>query len=346
MSNEFREEMKQLLLNIPGARLVSGGKEVLIRCRYCPDSKDPRSAHMYISLPDNDNVMLHNCYKCHTSGIVTHTKLLEWGVYDSPETLVKLSKYNKHVLSLDKNKKFRDTNVYRINNAFISDNDISRVKLKYINSRLGLNLSYNDLLQNKIVLNLKDLLDSNNIQNITRNIDIINQLDFSFLGFLSQDNAFLNMRNLSKKELHPSINKRYINYNIFGKVDNTLRYYTIPTGIDLTLPQRIKLHIAEGPFDILSIYYNLRHQESHSIYSSILGSSYKSILLHFILNMKLINLEVHMYIDNDIDNYVVYDVKKLLDVFQIPLYLHRNMKSGEKDFGVTLDRIQEQIQRV
>lgn len=339
----FREEMKQLLLKIPGARLVSGGKEILMRCRYCADSKDPRSAHFYVSLPNEDNVMLYNCYKCHSAGIVTHKKLLEWGVYDDPEMLVKLSRYNKRVLSLDKNKKYVNQDVYRLSNEYILDNELSRAKLKYINNRIGTNLTYNDILEDKIVLNLRDLLESNNIQNITRDMNIINELDSSFLGFISQDNAFVNMRNLRQGKVSKSIDKKYINYNIFGKVDNTLRYYTLPTSIDLCNPNNIKLHIAEGPFDILSIYHNLRQKEPHSIYSAILGSSYKSILLHFISNMRLINLEVHMYIDNDISNNVIYDIRNMLQIFQMPFYVHRNIYPNEKDFGVPIERIKEQI---
>lgn len=342
----FRDEIQKMLLRLPTARLVSGGREILMRCKYCPDSNDPNSAHMYISLPDDNNVMLHNCYKCNTGGIVTHNKLLEWGAYDDPEILVKLSKYNKYVLSLTKNKKYIDKDIYRLNNNYITDNELSRAKLNYINNRIGTNLLYDDLLKNKIVLNLRDLLESNNIDKITRSINIINELDISFLGFISQDNAFLNMRNLRKGKVSKPIDLRYINYNIFGKFDNTLRYYTLPTDIDLLNPEKIKLNIAEGPFDILSIYYNLRNKQGHSIYSSILGSSYRSIIMYFITNMKLINLEVHMYIDNDVRDNVIYDIKKILSIYQIPFYLHRNIKSREKDFGVSIDKIQEQITKI
>ena len=39
------------------------------------------------------------------------------------------------------------------------------IKLSYINDRLGINLSFADCLDNKIILNLKDLLYDNWIQN-------------------------------------------------------------------------------------------------------------------------------------------------------------------------------------
>ena len=34
------EKLKTLLLQIPSARLVSGGKEIAMRCPYCGDSKE------------------------------------------------------------------------------------------------------------------------------------------------------------------------------------------------------------------------------------------------------------------------------------------------------------------
>ena len=86
----------------------------------------------------------------------------------------------------------------------------------------------------------------------TRYPNIIDQLDHGFLGFLSYDNAFINMRNLDiVKDIYEGINRRYINYNIFNKYDNTNKFYVIPTNINMEYP--IKLHIAEGPFDALSI---------------------------------------------------------------------------------------------
>lgn len=346
IENNFIEKYTQLLLTIPTARIASGGREVVMRCRYCPDSRDPRSAHMYVSIPKNGDPSVYNCFKCRSRGIVTHEKLIQWGLYEQPDILVGISTYNKKIMSLDKNRKYRDRDVYMLNNTFITDNELSQVKLRYINKRLGTNLTYDDLLSKKIILNLKDLLGSNNITKCTRDMRLIDQLDESFIGFITQDNAFINMRNLRPGKVDKSIDLRYVNYNIFGKFDNTQKYYTLPSNIDLCNPNRIKIHISEGPFDILSVYYNLRRDDNNCIYSAILGNSYMNICKHFINNMKLINIEVHIYIDNDVNDYVIHELKEMLYVFQIPFYLHRNMNPGEKDFGVPIERIKEQIQRV
>lgn len=342
------ERLKMLLLQMPGAREAAGGKEVVMFCPYCESHKFGKDAeHFYVSIPIDDNVSVFHCFRadCLMSGVTTADKLMEWGIYDQ-DTAIELTKHNKYALSLDKNKKFKESQIYRLNNTYISDNKLSEVKLKYINNRLGTNLSYNDILNQKIVLNLNDMLNLNNITNYTRDLKIIYELDQSFIGFISQDNAFVNLRNLRPGKVHKSIDKKYVNYNIFNKIDNTQKYYTLPALIDLTNPSAIKINIAEGPFDILSIYHNLNTDHNRSIYSAILGAGYLGICKHFIHNMKLINLEFHIYADNDVKDYIFYDINQYLKIYNMPLYIHRNIYPGEKDFGVKVSNIKEQITRI
>jgi len=343
MHNEFKSELIQAILNTDKfAKLVSGNKEILTRCKFCPDSSNMNHAHMYISTGQNDEPIYFYCHKCNTTGIVTHKRLLEWGIYDV-NLGSNLINYNKDVLKLSKNKRFKDSEIYKLNNSFISNNNLSKVKLDYINNRLGLNLTYNDLLDNKIVLNIKDLLYSNNITEYTRKEYIIDELNSMFLGFISQDNAFINMRNLFINKTSKLLQKRYINYNIFNKFDNTLRFYTIPTNIDLS--KQIKIYIAEGPFDILSIKYNLVKDINNSIFSAICGSSYINAIKHFI-TMGLINIEFHIYIDLGIPDYIVRLIRDKLIIFNNPVYIHTNIYPGEKDMGVRKERITERIYKL
>ena len=292
--------------HIPTARYASGGKEILCRCFYCPDSADMSSAHFYIQIPQNKNqVSKFYCHKCHTSGYVTHKVLIQWGIYDDSIASF-LIDHNKHAMSNRKNNKlYIDTVNYYYNpgfgeytpgqnlyNDFINPDDLSASKLRYINNRLGLNLSYQDIINMKLVLNLNDIIKRNNLTP-TRYPPIINDLDQNFMGFISLDNSFINMRRLVREGVvYKNIDKRYVNYSLHGKSNNTERFYTIPKCIDLTQPRPIQLHIAEGPFDILSIYYNLRNQ-SDDIYTSIAGSNYKGIIRYFITTMKLPYLEIH-----------------------------------------------------
>lgn len=333
-----------LLAKIPSAKPASNGTEVNCRCFYCPDSKDLSHGHFYISIPDNEEPSLFYCQKCQSCGVVSHNTLMEWGIFDV-ELSTSLSKYNKKVMKLSKNNKYiSDETIYNIKNTYININEWTDRKLSYINNRLGLNFAYDDIIKNKIALNLRDLLYQNNIIKYTRYEDIINQLDKYFLGFISYDNGFVNMRNLSSKNvsLHKSINKRYVNYNIFGKYNNTKRFYIIPTKIDINSPQPIKIHLAEGVMDALSIKYNLR-REDNAIYASINGSGYIGMCKFFIMSLKLINAEIHIYPDADIQDRKIYYIMDQLKPFRFPIYIHRNIMDGEKDFGVRIDRIKEYI---
>lgn len=325
----------------PFAKLVAGRKEINCRCFYCADSSNMRKGHFYISVPSEDEPSYFYCQKCHAQGIVTNDKLIEWGLYNS-SIGVELTRYNSKVLSLTKNKKFIDSMIYNIKNDFISDDELSRRKLRYINGRLGTNLSFKDCIDNKIVLNLNDLIKRNKLE-LTRHPNIIDQLDTNFLGFLSFDNAFINMRNLDFIKVYESIDKRYINYNVFNKYDNTLRFYVLPVNLNLFDTSPIRLHLAEGPFDILSIKYNLVGPSDRDIFVSIGGSSYRGCIRHFITKMGLYNLEVHIYMDNDQSDFQALSIANLLTHFNTPVYLHRNICPGEKDYGVPKDRIKDSV---
>lgn len=333
-----------LLSKLPKAKLVSGGKEINCRCQYCSDSKNQSKGHFYISIPRQEGELsLFNCFKCRAKGVVTHQTLIEWGIFD-PVIGKELSEYNKVAMNNSANKIYNSDIKYNVRYTGITDDPLSKYKLSYINKRLGTSLTYEDCVKEKIILNLYDLLQQNNITSYTRHPNIVEYLDSSFVGFLSIDNAFVNMRNLdANKTIPDTINKRYVNYNIFGKYDNTHRFYTVPAEIDLSNPNPIKLHIAEGPFDILSIYHNLRHKETNSIYSSIGGNGYLGILKFFILNFQLINLKVHYYVDNDIDDGLIIYIADIMRPFNFDFYIHRNTYPGKKDFGVPLDEIKESI---
>lgn len=335
-----------LLSKLPKAKQVSGGKEINCRCPYCPDSKNPNKGHFYISVPQSKNELsFFHCKKCQAKGIITHQTLLDWGIYDA-EIATGLATHNKLALNSPVNKIYNSNYAYNVKYSQITDDDLSKYKLKYINDRLGTSLTFEDCVRENIILNLCDLLNENGITSYTRHPNIVECLDSCFVGFLSIDRAFVNLRNMEIKQLPDTINKRYINYNVFGKYDNTHRMYTIPTEINLCNPEPIKLHIAEGPFDTLSIYHNLRKTSYNSIYTSITGNGYLGILKFYILTMKLINLEVHYYVDNDVGDEKILYIAELLRPFNMDFYIHRNIFPKQKDFGVPLSKINESIRKI
>lgn len=334
-----------LLKAIPSASIASGGRVINCRCFCCPDSRNPSSKHMYISIPQSkDEPSLYYCHKCHASGVMTYKKLIEWDIYED-SIAMELIELNKKCSNNSSMRKFINKTHYNVKLLKTKIDNISEIKLKYINNRIGTNIGYEELRKLKIVLNLNDLLKDNNITELTRAESIVEQLNYNFIGFLSIDNAFLNMRRICDEGLvDKSIDKRYINYKLYDKYDTSERFYTIPTCVNLCTPERVKVHIAEGPFDILSIYKNVRAEEP-GIYTSIAGSNYKGLAMYFLETYKLPYVEFHIYPDNDKYGNT-NNIKKIADYLRplnIPTYLHRNTYNGEKDFGVRPENITESI---
>ena len=53
---------------------------------------------------------------------------------------------------------------------------------------------------------------------------------------------------------------------------------------------------------------------------------------------------MHLYLDADIEPWIIDDIVNTLDKIYVPVMIHRNVFPKEKDFGVPLNRIKETIQ--
>ena len=356
MSNFKRELIEFLTTNIPG-KVVSGEKEFLCNCPLCG-----KPNHFYIKLPSDESPVVYDCKKCNESGLLTRNILKALGVESIDGDII--SNLNERHKNLNGNY-IRGSNknkaIYKfpITNTYITLNENTEFKLKYINDRLGLKLSYQDILDCKIVLNLLDIYKYNNLQ-FTRDKRIVKELDESFIGFLGYNNAVLNMRNLRVGQVSKYIDKRYVNYNLLSTdtISGTSKYYIIPTVIDTLNPEPVKIHIAEGPIDVLSIFYNLYNGNKYnSIYATIEGRSYINLIKFLLADLKIINAEIHIYFDNDVSNKDISEILSKLQYLYLDIYFHWNRyivsKSVdgkkiiyEKDFGVPKNKIVNYYQQV
>lgn len=356
--SDFKENLTQFLLNnIPG-KVVSGTKEFVCRCPFCGDSKNLKSAHFYINLPNSDETpVMYHCKKCNTSGVLNRNILRELGVEvidgDILSDLIRRQKKlsGNFVRGSGKNK-----SIYKFNIRYdrISYGTSTEKKLKYINDRLGTNLDYQDCLDNKIVLNLFDLYNNPanhyQLQQYTRDKRIVWELADSFIGFLGYNNGVLNMRNLKDKNSYTKyLNKRYINYNLFptDQLEGTSKYYIIPNTIDTLNTSPTKIRIAEGPFDVLSILYNLNNgNKDNTIYASIEGKSYINLIKFLLADLRIINAEIHIYFDNDVSDKEIRSILEQLQFLNMNVYFHWNRFEGEKDYGVPKNRIIDYYEQV
>lgn len=336
--SDFREDLKLYILStVPDAKLVSGGREIVMRCRFCGDSADRNHKHLYIGLGYDNKPIMYNCFKCGESGILTPSALRDMDLtdYDIAEKVVHFNKQS----SVISNKVSSNAEIYFMNNTFIRNDQVSYLKRDYINSRLGTNLSFKDLLDNKIVLNLLDLLNRNRVS--YKDDQFTHELDQHFVGFLSEDNNFVIERNVDSVQ-----DLRYCKYNIHGKINTDKRYYILPCCIDLTDPRPINVHIAEGPFDILSIKYNVVNNNEQNMFMAIGGKAYKNIVRHVLSHMGLFNINIHLYVDADIEDYIIVNIVRYVTPFNLNIYLHRNGFQGQKDYGVPKNLIIDNITQI
>lgn len=342
-NNEAFEALKVYMKENYNAKLASGGKEILKRCHFCGDSRDPSSAHMYIGM--RNGAIVYNCFKCNAKGLVDGKFLRDMGCYDT-NIMYLCQEQNKRIENSSSSRSATNRAMRaRVLNIPLSNDEFALRKLQYISNRFGYMFTASDAARFKIVLNLKDFLDFNGITNYTRSPDMIDLINKFFIGFLSIDNRYVILRRLVPEGKLPKyIDYRYINYDIFGNNNEGVKYYTIPTQINTLQP--LDIHIAEGAFDIVSIYMNVAPIGSNGIFAAIGGKSYLSLVRYFIVNYGFNGFNLHLYPDSDIGLDQMKRIKEDVSCFNIPIYVHRNTFYGEKDFGVSIDRITDSCNKI
>ena len=337
-SSEAFEALKQYMIDNHKAKIVSGGREILKRCHICGDSRDQSDAHMYIGMKNGS--IVYNCFKCNAGGPVDGKFLRDMDCYD-PNIIFLCQEQNKNSSGSNStySGKLRRFNA-RTLVIPISNNEFAVKKMQYISNRLGVVVDQQFISKFKIVLNLKEFLDFNGITQYTRDPGLVEQIDKFFIGFLSMDNRYVILRRLVPEGKLPQyIDYRYINYNIYGGNDG-IKYYTIPTMIDTLQP--ISIHIAEGTFDIISVYHNIQ-TSPNSIFTAVSGKTYLSVIKYYIMIYGFTGFDLHIYPDADVPDSEMVKIKREISLFNIRITIHRNSYPGEKDYGVTPDRIRDNI---
>ena len=330
----------------PTARVEGGNGEVVVRCLFCGDSENHKHAHLYIKVPrDESEISMYHCKKCNKSGIVDDIFLRRYGCEDT-RVLVEIATHLNRLKSLPQYTYRRDNErAYITNNSTILHRN-DQIKLEYINNRIGSNLTRADLASLKIFLNLEDVIRQNNLE-LTRDYRVVNSLTDNFIGFISYDNRSAVMRQVLSTDLHKSVDKRYVNYNLMPGIDNSRSLYVLPTKLYLDRPELVSIHIAEGVFDVLSIFYNLNSgKRDQNVYIASLGKSYSQALEFILMETGIINYIVHFYPDNDISDQQFKRMVRNIRGLDTQVYSHRNMYPGEKDFGVKTALIKEEVTRL
>lgn len=335
--NAFVDFLKQ---EFPEGSVVSGGNEFLCRCRFCGDSAtNPYKRRFYISLNHPDKVIYYHCFNCDASGILTPQKLKM--LCDAPvDLLLDLASYNKVMTKSIVLSGHRQPILVP---ETLIDDEFNKAKLNYLNERLALNLNYEDYSKLKIIFSLGSLINNNRLS-LTKSMEHATAFDKYFIGFLGMNNNNVNGRNIAFDQgLIPKVfDKRYLNYPLFADIDNSKRFYSIPTISDMR--KSIRINIAEGPFDVLSIFFHLRNKNTENeIYTAAGSQAYVSVIKMFLTEFGLLDCEFHIYMDNDVADDIKRRIKELTSPIGIPVYIHNNAMTGEKDFGVPVNRIKDVV---
>lgn len=337
------EQITQHLLNtLNRARVIPSGREIACACPFCGDSKsDPYATSFYINIDQSsENFMMYHCFRanCNSSGLVNEEFLDNIG-FTNRSSVKELNEffYNRGV---SVGGKYRSKKSKTLINVINSLSPIAEKKKDYINKRLGLDLSYEDLYNLKINLDLLELLKLNEIKISDDKIYQYTNLSNYGISFLSAYNDYVIVRDVSKSN---KLRKRYTNVNIFDNYENATKAYCIPTDLDLLSPDPYTINISEGVFDILSVKYNLKHDKSkNQLYLAACGSGITRTLMQFIRQYGLINSKIHVYSDSDVDLSRYEQLELLKPYLKNPdITIHYNDMKGEKDFGVPKNRIKE-----
>lgn len=331
---EFKQEVEQRFLQLPYAHRINQN-QIALRCQFCGDSKkDPRRTRFYVQTNiNNDKPIFYNCFNCGENGILTPSVLRTFEINDL--------KLNSNLLIYNKNIQKNFNKMYNIKDNKFNyrvpigrPNTTDEIKKKYIENRLGLSFTFEELQKLKVIFSLENLLRINNIDEVTVNASRANLLNNDYVGFLSVRNEFVVFRDITNKN-----KMRYDKYSINRNLDNSRKFYTIPNSIDIMSNDEININLAEGTFDILGVYYHIKNQKiKNQIYAAVCGSAYSSVIKYF-LSLGLIgdNIIINIFSDADKDEYWYSKTIKELKPFVKDINIFYNTKF--KDYGVPKEKI-------
>lgn len=294
-----------------------------IRCPICGDSQhDPKDAHCYIKCSNDPNEpLLYICFKCNASGRVNKYFLSRLGIDNDIIAKLDNQRYNK-VTSI------KTTNVEMMTGT----PNLNSPQARYIEQRLGKGFTAEDLDRFKIVW------DMGLVAPYASNERIRNSLpsNFDSITFVSDDKSMLLNRTFLNGE-----DSQWRKIKLFD--DGMKSFYTIKSTLNLFTSDPIIINIAEGVFDILSVYKNFN--EPNSVFIATLGSNYTSAVDYMIAKGFVgSNITVRVYMDNGIDEKNLKNQLKQYRWLFHDLWIIRNIKS--KDIGVPVDQIKLAMNKV
>lgn len=292
----IKQDIYTALTRLPNV-VVQSSTQLRTKCFLCGDSKKnpyKKRLGIKIDLRDTQSPIVFNCFNCGAHGIFTVDMLHQMNIFDK-DMDIGLRQLNRGALSNDGTRvnKYKNTKEISVKIPPLYNNPKTVRKIKYLYNRLDYKIPVEDFSKLKIVFNIRDFLDMNNIPPVNNHIS---ELDADYMGFLSVMNEYLILRDITD-----SHHMRWVKYNIFNILDNTQSFYTINNSIQLLTEEDIHIDVTEGPMDILGVMYNILGGDTtnHICISTCNGSFMEPI--KFFLRKGLVggNIHINCYQDND-----------------------------------------------
>jgi len=302
-------------------------KEISIRCPYCGDSKhNPSATHLGIKF---GHPSAFHCFRCDESGSVNVRFLKDVGI--DPDIIKKYVKYKKSniykSLPMVKEVKF-DKGKYDYNFTYNSDSG----QYKYLRDRFKMEFDEEDIKRFKIILNPKVFLHD---LSVSKKRKIEPSIDLSrYIGFLTQDGNQAVFRAIDK-DLEPRF------YNMTIEETDYRKLYVINNNIDIKA-RKFNFVLTEGIFDLIGVYqhfYKNSDQLSNTLFIAALGKSFQEPI-NRLIQSGFLNFDIYLFADSSEDIGLDFYIELLKNPYIDEVYVAKNKKVGEKDFGVSLDRIE------
>lgn len=341
-NTEIKEKMIQALYNRGEYIRQVDDVEYQTRCPFCGDSdKNLRTGHLYVRIGLNDNFpMVYNCFKCPASGIIDQNFLTVMGIdnIDLKSNIFTLNKTSDNISS----HKF----IYGeedISFPYELPKAIKGEKTRYIENRLGISLTDEDLQKMKVITSLREFLEKNEIEKLTCEKGIFDVMERYYVGFLSFGNTHVLLRDITEKSKYA-----WLKYPITKKSKEARIFYCMESAIDVFSKEPITINLAEGVMDIISSYYNLDYNGFNTLSFAVLGKQYDAIIRKLIM-MGYIgdNVTINVFSDNDEaynrKNKTPTDIEYFKKIFRKSKYLFKEVNIFYniigKDIGVPKEKI-------
>lgn len=313
------------------------GRYCRIECPWC--------GHQDLSIkidPDEGEPIWYSCWSasCQKKGQLTTDVMKEFGCIDQP-TLEELAKYNKTINPyLEKSFQVRESRNYAIINLPKGD---SIEKLNYINKRLGVSLTMDQLRDFKIQLSLLDMLRLNDIKQMAASQSKLRYMDVNCIGFVSIYDDYLICRDIHAKKGE----MRYYNYRIAGKADpDDLKIYCIPTEIDLMDPKAANINVAEGVFSLLGAYMHtdIGRDRRNNIFVANCGAMATSTVMRICKQYGLLKVRLNFFSDSEVPleayKKLYKELKSRLDIRHMTVYYNTTADDfGHPAADIDIDKI-------